>query len=91
MVQAIALRMSVAHFKIPHDRAGILSMANAGPNTNGSQFFITYGPTPHLNGKHAIFGRIIEGMDVGRSIRERDPQRDFNPGDAIIAVDIIES
>jgi cyclophilin family peptidyl-prolyl cis-trans isomerase len=77
--------------EIPHDRAGILSMANAGPNTNGSQFFITYGPTPHLNGKHAVFGRIIEGMDVLRSIRERDPQRDRNPGDALIAVDIVES
>ena len=77
--------------EIPHDREGILSMANAGPNTNGSQFFITYGPTPHLNGKHGVFGRVIEGMDVLRSIRERDPQRDRNPGDALISVDIIES
>jgi cyclophilin family peptidyl-prolyl cis-trans isomerase len=72
--------------EIPHDRAG-----NAGPNTNGSQFFITYGPTPHLNGKHAVFGRVIGGMDVLQSIRERDPQRDRNPGDALIAVDIVES
>jgi cyclophilin family peptidyl-prolyl cis-trans isomerase len=66
-------------------------MANAGANTNGSQFFITYGPTPHLNGKHGVFGRVIEGMNVLRSIRERDPQRDRNPGDALIAVDIVES
>lgn len=74
-----------------HDSAGLLSMANAGRNTNGSQFFITYGPTPHLNGQHAIFGRVTQGMDVLRSIRERDPQRDRNPGDAIIAIDIVES
>ncbi len=77
--------------EIPHDREGILSMANAGRNTNGSQFFITYGPTPHLNGKHAVFGRVTEGMNVLRSLRERDPQRDRNPGDALISVDIIES
>jgi cyclophilin family peptidyl-prolyl cis-trans isomerase len=76
--------------EIPHDREGILSMANAGPNTNGSQFFITYGPTLHLNGKHGVFGRVIEGMNVLRSIRERDPQRDHNPGDALIAVEIVE-
>lgn len=76
--------------EIPHDREGILSMANAGRNTNGSQFFITYGPTPHLNGKHGVFGRVVEGINVLRSLRERDPQRDRNPGDALIGVDIIE-
>jgi cyclophilin family peptidyl-prolyl cis-trans isomerase len=76
---------------LQHNSEGILSMANAGRNTNGSQFFITYGPTPHLNGKHAVFGKVSKGMDVLRSIRERDPQRDRQPGDAIFSIDIIES
>ena len=75
---------------LKHDSKGILSMANAGPNTNGSQFFITYGPTPHLNGKHAVFGRVVSGMNVAESIRERDPGRDRQPGDRLISVDIIE-
>jgi cyclophilin family peptidyl-prolyl cis-trans isomerase len=75
---------------LKHDRAGILSMANAGPNTNGSQFFITYGPTPHLNGRHAVFGQVTKGMDVLRAIRERDPQRDRQPGDKLLSVEIIE-
>jgi cyclophilin family peptidyl-prolyl cis-trans isomerase len=68
-------------------------MANAGKDTNGSQFFITHGPTPHLNGKHAVFGKVADpaSLKVLMAIRERDPQRDRNPGDKLNGIDIIES
>jgi cyclophilin family peptidyl-prolyl cis-trans isomerase len=74
-----------------HDGPGVLSMANAGPGTNGSQFFLTFDATPHLDGRHSVFGRVIEGLDVLRSLRERDPSRDPKPGDRIDTIQIEEA
>jgi cyclophilin family peptidyl-prolyl cis-trans isomerase len=72
--------------------AGVLAMVGSGPNSNGSQFFITLGPRPDLNGKQTIFGRVISGMDVAQKLAPRDPQKDPNapPGDVIQSVVIEE-
>ena len=70
------------HSDLKHDGPGVLSMANAGPNTNGSQFFITHSPQPHLNGRHTVFGKVTSGQDVVDAIRQ---------GDKMIQVKISES
>ncbi len=64
---------------LKHDAKGVLSMANAGPGTNGSQIFITFGPTPHLNGRHSVFGKVVEGLSVLDKLKRIQPGMSGTP------------
>ena len=78
------------HPELRHDGPGVLSMANAGPNTNGSQFFITHVATPWLDGKHSVFGRVTGSLDVLMAIPVRDPAQSHAPAVAIKTILIEE-
>jgi cyclophilin family peptidyl-prolyl cis-trans isomerase len=78
------------HPSLRHDGRGVLSMANAGPNTNGSQFFITHAATPWLDDKHTVFGRLAKGEEVLMAIPPRDPNKAGAPAVRIQSIEIIE-
>jgi peptidyl-prolyl cis-trans isomerase A (cyclophilin A) len=72
------------HDDLTHDSAGTLSMANSGPNTNGSQFFITLDAQPHLDGRHAVFGEVVDGMDTVREIGDMDTDGNDRPAEDVV-------
>lgn len=74
-------------FKFSHSSAGVVSMANSGPDSNGSQFFITYTQTPWLDGKHVVFARVLEGLDVLKLIEQVKTGRQDRPEEEVKIVD----